>query len=203
MLIVGLTGGIGSGKSAASDRFETLGVTVVDADVVAREVVEPGSSALGMIAKQFGTDVLHSDGEQKGALNRARLREIIFSDSNAKRWLETLLHPLIRSEIIRQLSQAESAYAILVSPLLFETKQSRLCTRTLLIDATEADQKIRAATRDNASEEDIGKIIAAQMPRKMKQERAHDIILNDGDLDHLNAMVDSQHEEYLKLAESK
>ncbi|WP_156504539.1 dephospho-CoA kinase, partial [Oleiphilus sp. HI0066] len=103
----------------------------------------------------------------------------------------------------RQLSQAESAYAILVSPLLFETKQSQLCTRTLLIDATEADQKIRAATRDNASEEDIGKIIAAQMPRKMKQERAHDIILNDGDLDHLNAVVDSQHEEYLKLAESK
>jgi dephospho-CoA kinase len=198
MLIVGLTGGIGSGKSAASARFEELGVKVVDADVVAREVVEPERPALKMIAKQFGAHILNPD----GSLNRAALREIIFSDSNAKRWIETLLHPLIRSEIIRQLSQAESEYAMLVSPLLFEAKQYQLCTRTLLIDATEDLQKQRASLRDDTTEDAIQRIIEIQMPRESKKKLASDIITNDGDLEYLKAQVDDKHLSYLALAKS-
>ena len=137
MLIIGLTGGIGSGKSAASALFEGFGVHVVDADVVAREVVEPGMPALERITTHFGQNILEAD----GSLNRSRLREIIFADSEAKKWLEELLHPIIRNEIIKQLQQARSPYAILVSPLLFETDQHKLCTRSLLIDAPERLQK--------------------------------------------------------------
>lgn len=196
MLIIGLTGGIGSGKSAASARFEELNIHVVDADIVAREVVEPGKPALKTIAKQFGADIL----DTHGALNRSKLREIIFSDTNAKRWLENLLHPIIRSDIIRQLSEASSPYAILVSPLLFETDQHKLCTRTLLIDAPEALQIERATRRDQSSAEAIKKIIATQMPRASKQKHADDIILNDGDEAHLKRMIDSQHQTYLELA---
>lgn len=196
MLIVGLTGGIGSGKSLASAQFEILGVEVVDADVVAREVVEPGTPALRSIAKQFGDDIL----DQNGALNRAKLRTLIFADTNAKRWIEHLLHPLIRSEIIRQLSLANSAYAILVSPLLFEAKQHQLCTRTLLIDAPEQAQKDRAASRDNVDADAIQKIIDAQMPRPSKQQLANDIILNDQDEQHLRDMVELQHQQYLEIA---
>lgn len=196
MLIVGLTGGIGSGKSAASAIFEKLGIHVVDADVVAREVVEPGRPALATIAKQFGADIL----EESGNLNRTKLREIIFSDTNAKRWLEALLHPIIRSEIIRQLAQAKSPYAILVSPLLFETDQHTLCSRTLLIDAQEELQIERASKRDDSSIDGIKKIIAVQMPRDIKQKHANDIILNDGSEEHLEHMVDLQHLRYLELS---
>lgn len=196
MLIVGLTGGIGSGKSAASALFEKLGTHLVDADVVAREVVEPGRPALASISKQFGSDIL----DEAGSLNRTKLREIIFSDTNAKRWLEALLHPIIRSEIIRQLAQAESPYAILVSPLLFETDQHTLCSRTLLIDAPEELQIERASKRDSSSIDGIKKIIAVQMPRNEKQKHANDIILNDGSEEHLKHMVDSQHQRYLELS---
>jgi len=195
MLIVGLTGGIGSGKSAATARFETLGIEVIDADVVAREVVEPGKPALQTIAKQFGHEILN----EHGALNRTALRQIIFDDTNAKRWLETLLHPLIRSEILRQLSETTSPYAILASPLLFEAKQSQMCSRTLLIDCTVEQQVSRATARDNSDETSIKKIIAAQMPRTLKQSRADDIILNDSDLAHLHGLVELQHERYLAL----
>lgn len=196
MLIVGLTGGIGSGKSAASAIFEKLGIHVVDADVVAREVVEPGRPALGTIAKQFGAEIL----EESGNLNRTKLREIIFSDTNAKRWLEALLHPIIRSEIIRQLAQAKSPYAILVSPLLFETDQHTLCSQTLLIDAPEELQIERASKRDGSSIDGIKKIIAVQMPRDIKQKHANDIILNDGSEEHLEHMVNLQHQRYLELS---
>ena len=196
MLIIGLTGGIGSGKSAASALFEGFGVHVVDADVVAREVVEPGMPALGRITTHFGQNILEAD----GSLNRSRLREIIFADSEAKKWLEELLHPIIRNEIIKQLQQARSPYAILVSPLLFETDQHKLCTRSLLIDAPERLQIERASKRDSSNDDAIKRIIASQMSRQMKQQRANDIILNDGDEAHLKAMIDSQHRIYLDLA---
>jgi dephospho-CoA kinase len=199
MFVVGLTGGIGSGKSAASARFEELGIKVVDADIVAREVVEPDSPALKLIVQQFGEQVQNAD----ASLNRAALRQIIFSDSDAKLWLEALLHPLIRSQIIQQLSQAHSKYAILVSPLLFEAKQYELCSRTLLIDASETLQKERASLRDNTTAEAIQKIIEVQMPRESKLQLASDIITNDGDIEHLNAQVDRMHMEYLKLAQSE
>lgn len=196
MLIIGLTGGIGSGKSAASALFEGFGLHVVDADVVAREVVEPGMPALERITSHFGQNILEAD----GSLNRSRLREIIFADSEAKKWLEELLHPIIRNEIIKQLQQARSPYAILVSPLLFETDQHKLCSRSLLIDAPERLQIERASKRDSSNKDAIKKIIASQMSRKMKQQRANDIILNDGDEAHLKAMIDSQHQIYLDLA---
>src|SRR3989338_6241173 len=143
MLKIGLTGGIGSGKTAATDHFQQLGIAVVDADVVAREVVVPGSPALAQIAEHFGAQIL----DHSGALDRAQLRKIIFSNPSEKSWLETLLHPLIRTEILRQLEQAHSPYAILVSPLLFETGQHLLVDRTLLIDAPEALQVSRATAR--------------------------------------------------------
>ncbi|KZZ77362.1 dephospho-CoA kinase [Oleiphilus sp. HI0130] len=197
MLIIGLTGGIGSGKSAASVHFEKLGIHVVDADLVAREVVEPGKPALATIAKQFGADILN----EFGGLDRTKLRAIIFSDTNAKRWLEALLHPIIRSEIIRQISNAESPYAILVSPLLFETDQHKLCSRTLLIDAPKELQIERATKRDNVSIDSIEKIIAAQMPREAKQKHADDIILNDDNEAHLQHMVELKNRYYLELCQ--
>lgn len=194
-LIIGLTGGIGSGKSAASACFEALGITVVDADIVAREVVEPGRPALASIENHFGSDILLDDGN----LNRARLREIIFTSPEEKAWLEQLLHPLIREEIIQQLNPAQSDYAILVSPLLFETDQHSLCTRTLLIDLPVEMQIDRASQRDNNDEDQIKRIIASQMSRECKLEKADDIILNDQDLDHLKQAVSKKHQYYLEL----
>jgi dephospho-CoA kinase len=199
VLVVGLTGGIGSGKSVVSDMFESLGIDIVDADIVAREVVEPGKPALQSIAKQFGDEVLLID----GSLNRQKLRDIIFSDSNAKRWVEMLLHPIIRADILRQLAQANSPYCILVSPLLFETKQHQLCSTTLLIDVPEQLQKQRASSRDNTSEDAIQKIIDAQLPRTDKLKLSNQVIVNDGTLEELKEKVLKQHEAYLKMASDK
>ena len=196
MWTVGLTGGIGSGKSSASALFEQFGICVVDADVVAREVVEPGTPALGKIAKHFGSDIITT--HQK--LDRAKLRAIIFSNSDEKKWLESLLHPLIREEIKNQLNNAHSAYAILVSPLLFETDQHLLVNRTLLIDLSEALQRSRAAERDNSNTEQIQKIIDNQLSRECKIDRADDIISNMHDFAYLREEVERQHLHYLELA---
>lgn len=198
-LIIGLTGGIGSGKSAATAIFESFGIKVVDADIVAREVVEPGSPALAEIAKHFGDNFILESGD----LNRAALREKIFANEQDKHWLESLLHPLIRSSIEHQLSEATSPYAILVSPLLFETDQSRLTARTLLIDAPEALQIERASERDNSKADQIKSIIAQQMDRHSKQKLADDIILNDGSIESLRAAVVQHHHAYMELARDR
>ena len=195
-LIIGLTGGIGSGKTAASDEFQALGIAVVDADVVAREVVEPGQPALRKIADHFGKHILLSD----GALDRAALREIIFSSEEDKRWLEALLHPIIRTEIKRQLCEAKSPYSILVSPLLFETDQAELATRTLLIDVPVSLQIERASKRDRNTTKQIQKIIDSQLPRENKLKLADDVICNDHDLEHLTNQVRLQHQTYLELS---
>lgn len=192
--ILGLTGGIGSGKSAASTWFETQGITVVDADIVAREVVEKGQPALQHIHAAFGDWVLLENGE----LNRRALREHIFKDPNARQTLEHITHPAIRQSIIHQLQSATSPYVILVSPLLFETNQHELTDHTLLIDATEKLQIQRASQRDGQSIEQIHKIIQAQMPRQQKQQLADDIVLNDGHLEHLHRHLKALHESYLK-----
>ena len=197
--VVGLTGGIGSGKSAASAWFESQCIVVVDADVVAREVVQKGQPALKDIHQAFGDWVLQADGE----LNRRALREHIFKAPEARKVLEQITHPAIRSSIIQQLAQADSPYAILVSPLLFETNQHELTQRTLLIDASEELQILRASQRDGQNEEQIKKIIAAQMPRLRKQQIADDIVLNDGHLDHLYQHLQSMHEKYLAMALKK
>jgi dephospho-CoA kinase len=196
MWTVGLTGGIGSGKSAASALFEQYGICVVDADVVAREVVEPGAPALDKIVEHFGPDILDSNSE----LDRGKLRAIIFSDLVEKEWLESLLHPLIRDEIKKQLNNAYSPYAILVSPLLFETDQHKLVNRTLLIDLPETLQRTRAAERDNSNTEQIQKIIDNQLPREYKIDKADDIISNMHDFAYLREEVERQHLHYLELA---
>ncbi len=197
-LIIGLTGGIGSGKSAASRWFENQGIVVVDADIVAREIVDIGQPALAEIAKIFGEDILLND----GALNRKALREIVFQSSDVRQQLEAITHPAIRTSIIQQLNAAHSPYVILVSPLLFETNQHELTTRNLLIDASVELQIARAAQRDSQNIEQIEKIIAAQMPREQKQQRADDIVLNDGQLAHLYASLKILHEKYLTLAQA-
>lgn len=193
---LGLTGGIGSGKSAASQWFEQHGIVVVDADVVAREIVEVGQPALLQIQQAFGDWVLQKD----GTLNRRALREHIFQSNDARRILESITHPAIRQSIIQQLQDAQSPYVILVSPLLFETNQHELTDHTLLIDASIELQIQRAAQRDDQNIEQIHRIIAAQMPREQKQQLADDIVLNDGHLEHLYAHLQPLHEQYLQRA---
>lgn len=194
--ILGLTGGIGSGKSAASQWFESQGICVVDADIVAREVVAPGQPTLQQIQQAFGDWVCLGNGE----LNRRALREHIFKYPTARQSLEEITHPAIRHRIIQQLQQATSPYVILVSPLLFETQQHQLTQHTLLIDASEALQIQRAAQRDGQDIEQIKNIIKVQMPRQQKQALADDIVLNDGHLDHLYAQLLPLHQQYLLWA---
>lgn len=193
---VGMTGGIGSGKSAASDWFAAQGICIVDADLVSREVVTAGQPALLEIEQYFGSSVIQTD----GTLNRAQLRKIIFNSPDAKLKLESITHPRIRLAIVKQLAHATSPYALLVSPLLFETDQHLLVQRTLLIDTTEALQIQRASERDQQSIQQIEKIIKAQMPREQKQQRADDIILNNSTYDALYQKLHLLHQHYLILA---
>lgn len=196
MLVIGLTGGIGSGKTLATDHFQRLGITVVDADVCARVVVEPGRPALAEIAAAFGPGVIQAD----GSLDRAALRRIVFADPAQRHRLEAITHPRIREEIARQLGASTSPYTILVSPLLFESGQHAFAQRTVLVDAHESLQRHRAATRDNVSEKQIEAIMAAQMGRDERRARADDVILNEGHIEHLHAMVEKLHQRYLELA---
>ena len=197
MFVVGLTGGIGSGKTVASDRFEELGVKVVDADIASRVVVEIGKPALSSIEGQFGSDVISDD----GSLNRAKLREIIFKDDEAKSWLESLLHPLIGQHILYEIASATSRYVILVSPLLFETTQFQMCNRTLLIDVPKDIQILRTAKRDKVPESQVEKIIASQMDRDQKIGKADDVIVNDGEIGDLISKIDKIHQRYIELAD--
>lgn len=196
--IIGLTGGIGSGKTAVSDRFAALGIKVVDADVCARVVVEPGKPALALIAEHFGHDVLDSN----GALDRARLRQIVFADDNERKWLESLLHPLIFEEMWNQLQSATSPYAILVSPLLIEGGQTAICQRVLVVDVPEDIQLARTMARDANSAEQVKAIMAAQTSRMARLEKADDVIVNDSDLASLQLAVDELHQHYLRLAQT-
>lgn len=197
MFVVGLTGGIGSGKTVASDRFEELGVKVVDADIASRVVVEIGKPALSSIEGEFGSDVISDD----GSLNRAKLREIIFKDDEAKSWLESLLHPLIGQHISDEIASATSRYVILVSPLLFETTQFQMCNRTLLIDVPKDIQILRTAKRDKVPESQVEKIIASQMDRDQKISKADDVIVNDGEIGDLISKIDKIHQRYIELAD--
>lgn len=195
-VVVGITGGIGSGKTAATERFASLGVDIVDADLMSREVVKPGSPALTAIATRFGADrILLAD----GSLNRRELRHVIFNDADHKAWLEALLHPLIREEIVRRLQMCRPPYCLLSSPLLLETDQQKMCDRILLIDAPEQLQLDRTQLRDNTSQDAVKTIMANQLTRDQRRAMANDIILNDADLPSLYAAVDKQHNLYLEL----
>ncbi|WP_342655871.1 dephospho-CoA kinase [Pseudomonas sp. F3-2] len=192
---LGLTGGIGSGKSAAAQCFVELGVHLVDADQAARWVVEPGRPALRHIAEHFGAGVLQAD----GTLNRAALRELIFKDPTQRVWLEGLLHPLIREEIRQYLARAESPYAILVSPLLLETSQHQMVQRVLVIDVPQALQIERTVLRDKTNEEQVRAILNVQASREERLSRADDVIVNDRDPAWLKSEVQRLHHFYLTL----
>ena len=194
MFVVGLTGGIGSGKSAATAIFEDLGIDVVDADLASREAVLPGSKALDQIQKKFGNEILLED----QSLNRARLREIIFDNSEDKTWLEQLLHPEIRHIIQSKLENSSSEYVILVSPLLFETDQHEFCNTTILIDSSFNSQVSRTSKRDSVSEDSVKKIISAQMSRDDKLKIAKIVINNDDSLEQLESNVKKVHENLIK-----
>lgn len=191
---IGLTGGIGSGKTAASDWFAAQGITVVDADVVAREIVAVGQPALTEIQQAFGADMLHTD----GSLNRTAMRDYIFKIPNARQLLEAITHPRIRAEMIRQLAAATSDYALLVSPLLFETNQHELVQQSILIDVPEALQLSRASQRDGQTAESIQRIMQAQMNRSERQQRATHVIVNDGSLADLHGKLALLHQQLIK-----
>ncbi|WP_166360631.1 dephospho-CoA kinase [Pseudomonas akapageensis] len=193
--ILGLTGGIGSGKSAAAQRFIELGVHLVDADQAARWVVEPGRPALASIVEHFGPGVLQGDGQ----LDRAALRQLIFQDAEQRRWLEALLHPLIGQEIFSYLAKAESPYAVLVSPLMIESGQYRQVQRILVVDAPEQLQVQRTLQRDQTSPEQVEAILKVQASREERLRHADDVLVNDRDLAWLHAEVDRLHHFYLTL----
>ena len=194
-LVIGLTGGIASGKTTVSNLFAKLGIDIIDADVIAREVVAKGSPALAAIVDQFGDDVLTSDLE----LDRQKLRTIVFSDNAKKDWLNALLHPLIREQMQRQTANATSPYCILSVPLLVENKLNAMVSRTLVVDIDEASQIQRAVARDNSEPAIIQSIMASQASRTQRLAAADDVIINNKDLDWLSRQVQDLHQMYLNI----
>jgi len=174
-IIIGLTGGIGSGKTTIANMFLALGIDIIDADIIAREVVEPNSPALGKIQQHFGDKLILADGN----LNRALLREKIFSSNHEKEWLNNLLHPLIRQSITAQLKQATSPYCLLVAPLLIENKLDALVNKVLVVDVTEPVQLSRTLKRDKSNEQVIKSIMASQLSRSERLSAADDVINNN------------------------
>lgn len=197
-MIVGITGGIGSGKSAVTDRFEDLGVTVVDADLAARVIVEPGRPALDAIADHFGDQLLLEDGN----LDRAALRKLVFADEEQRKWLEQLTHPLIGQEILDQLAASTSPYTLLSSPLLLETSQQAMADLIVVVDVPESVQLARTMTRDDNDEAQVRRIMAAQMAREERLSRADIVIDNSRSLAALDDVVAELHKEFLQRAES-
>lgn len=193
--VLGLTGGIGSGKSAAAARFAELGMHTVDADQAARWVVEPGRPALAEIVERYGPSILQAD----GSLDRAALRKVIFADPQQRQWVEALLHPLIAREIADSLASATSPYAVFVSPLMVESGQYRLAQRLLVIDVPEALQIERTLARDGTSLAQVQAILKAQATREKRLSLADDVLLNDRDLTWLRSEVDRLHHFYLTL----
>jgi len=192
--VVGLTGGIGSGKTAAADRFSFHGVAVVEADRAARVIMEPGKPVLAAVAERFGERILLPDGK----LDRARLRRLVFADPRERRWLERLTHPPIYREIVEQLAASSSVYSVLDSPLLLETAQNNLCECVVVVDIPEELQLRRAAARDENSERQIRRIMAAQMQREERLRRADHVLDNSGALESLHSQIDELHGELLR-----
>ena len=192
-MIVGLTGGIGSGKTAVSDCFEELGIVIVDADLASRVVVEKGKPCLEQICERFGQDILNEAGE----LDRAKLREIIFNSDEEKDWLESLLHPAIARQIQDELKVSTSPYSILVSPLLLETGQKDYCDKVLVVDVPVETQVERTLKRDGVSEAQVQSIIKAQISRQKRLELANEVIINDGSLEDLKLAVNQLHKKIL------
>ncbi|MBS35590.1 MAG: dephospho-CoA kinase [Thiotrichales bacterium] len=197
-LVIGLTGGIGSGKSAVADLFAEQGITVIDTDIIARQVVEPETAGLAAVVERFGRGVLAEDGQ----LDRARLRQQVFADEKERKALESILHPLIRTEMRRQVRSAASSYCIVCIPLLLETGQSDSVDRVLVVDTTPEQQVGRTLRRDGSPRETIEGILAAQASRQERLNRADDVIDNTGTREALKPQVAVLHREYLLLAAS-
>lgn len=198
MLAVGLTGGIGSGKSTAARLFAQLGADIIDTDAIAHALTAPGQPAVKAITAEFGTQYLSPD----GSLDRAALRHLIFNDSHAKETLENILHPRIRQCVIAELAHPGNArYCMIVVPLLFETgAYAGLVQRTLVVDCPEALQIERAMARSVLTAAEVRAVMAAQLPRAMRLARADDIIVNDSDLENLTKKVNEMHKKYIGLA---
>jgi dephospho-CoA kinase len=192
-MLVGLTGGIGSGKSAAADHFQQLGIDVVDADLASRAVVEPGQPALDKIADHFGADIL----DAQGGLDRAALRQRVFRDSDERKWLQRLLHPLINDYLVQKVNDARSAYCLLVNPLLIESGQQQWCDFVVVVDTSVETQLARTMARDNNSEAQVQAIIDAQTSREHRLDAADFVLTNNHDLSHLQEQVETLHRELL------
>ncbi|EPB5913782.1 dephospho-CoA kinase [Citrobacter amalonaticus] len=193
---VALTGGIGSGKSTVANAFADLGIQIIDADIIARQVVEPGKPALDAIAAHFGPELIAAD----GTLHRRLLRERIFADPQEKAWLGALLHPLIQQETQRQLQQATSAYVLWVVPLLVENGLYRQANRVLVVDVTPETQLTRTMQRDDVTRAHVEQILAAQATREARLAVADDVIDNNGAPDSIMSDVARLHARYLQLA---
>jgi dephospho-CoA kinase len=197
VLVVGLTGGIGSGKSAVADAFAALGVDVTDTDRIAHALTVPGSAGLAGIVAEFGAGVLRAD----GTLDRDRLRELVFADAAARQRLEGILHPLIRAEAAREVARWKSPYGLLVVPLLFERGGHReLVRRTLVVDCPEEIQVARVTARSGLAAAEVRAIMAAQLPRSERLARADDVLDNSGAPEAIAPQVVELDRRYRRLA---
>jgi len=196
MLRIGLTGGIGSGKSTVADLFAARGITVIDTDRIAHELTAPGSEAVARIGQQFGTDLIAAD----GTLDRARLRQLVFTDAAKRAQLEALLHPLIRTRTEELMAQARGPYCIVVVPLLLEKGWQSLVDRVLVVDAAPELQLNRTRLRDGRPAEEVHAIIAAQISREKRLSAADDVVHNDSGREELEVQVEQLHRKYLQLA---
>ncbi|EEZ4382183.1 dephospho-CoA kinase [Escherichia whittamii] len=193
---VALTGGIGSGKSTVANAFADLGINVIDADIIARQVVEPGTPALRAIAEHFGADIIAAD----GTLQRRTLRERIFAHPEEKNWLNALLHPLIQQETQRQIQQSTSPYVLWVVPLLVENSLHKKANRVLVVDVSPETQLMRTMQRDDVTREHVEQILAAQATREARLAVADDVIDNNGTPNAIASDVARLHAHYMQLA---
>jgi len=198
MLVIGLTGGIGSGKSTVAEMFESLGVPIIDMDRIARQIVEPGQPALTQIKQAFGEKIVAANGQ----LNRQQLSKIIFDSVEKRQQLEAILHPLIRQETGRQLAELKSPYCIVVIPLLLESEQRSLVDRVLVVDVPESLQITRTMQRDGISAAQVHKILAAQVGRDSRLNAADDVIDNSAAMEDIRHRVDELDQQYRALSEN-
>ncbi|EPF9307037.1 dephospho-CoA kinase [Vibrio vulnificus] len=196
-LVIGLTGGIASGKTTVANLFQQhFAIDIVDADIVARQVVAPGSAGLTAIVDHFGVDILTHEGE----LDRGKLRQRIFAHSEEKQWLNALLHPMIRRKMIEDLAQVSSPYALLVVPLLVENQLQTLCDRVLVVDVEEKTQLQRTMDRDGVDEQQVRAILKAQASRHERLVLADDVIKNESKDQDLLQQITDLHQKYLAMS---
>jgi dephospho-CoA kinase len=198
ILSVALTGGVGTGKSTVTSKFHALGTPIIDSDIISRSIVEPGKPCLDAIIGEFGKNIL----DLRGEIHRRKLRKIIFNDSEAKKKLENILHPVIYKEIDKEISNIDYAYCLIAIPLLIETRATDRFDRILLIDVTEKKQLLRASKRDKASIKYISETIKNQTSRNQRLHYADDIIDNNNEVEKLDYIVEMLHKKYLRLSES-